>query len=69
MLAELGGVGLPPGGPLLEDVLGAGLLAVGRRGDAVAGPLGVAHVVRLLRDELEIAMALSGCAGLDSIAR
>lgn len=32
---------------------------------AAAGPLGVAHVLRLLRDELEIAMALSGCARLD----
>lgn len=34
---------------------------------AVAGPLGVAHVLRLLRDELEIAMALSGCVSVDRL--
>ena len=33
-------------------------------GLANAGAVGVAHVLRLLRDELEIAMALSGCARL-----
>lgn len=32
---------------------------------AAAGALGVAHALRLLRDELEIAMALSGCKTLD----
>lgn len=36
---------------------------------AAAGPLGVAHVLRLLRDELEIAMALTGCATLADIRR
>jgi 4-hydroxymandelate oxidase len=30
-------------------------------GLANAGAHGVAHVLRLLRDELEIAMALTGC--------
>jgi 4-hydroxymandelate oxidase len=42
-------------------------LLVGRPiayGLAVAGALGVSHVLRLLRDELEIAMALTGCASL-----
>jgi len=34
---------------------------------AVAGALGVAHVLRLLRDELEIAMALTGCATLAEV--
>ncbi|MDO8371304.1 MAG: alpha-hydroxy-acid oxidizing protein, partial [Polaromonas sp.] len=34
-------------------------------GLANAGALGVAHVLRLLRDELEIAMALCGCATLE----
>ena len=29
--------------------------------------MGVAHVLRLLRDELEIAMALTGCAQLQDI--
>jgi 4-hydroxymandelate oxidase len=28
---------------------------------------GVAHVIRLLRDELEIAMALTGCRTLQAI--
>ena len=31
---------------------------------AVGGPHGVAHLLRLLRDELEVAMALCGCATL-----
>lgn len=50
--------------------LGARAVLVGRpqvHGLATAGALGVAHVLRLLRDELEIAMALSGCATLDQI--
>jgi isopentenyl diphosphate isomerase/L-lactate dehydrogenase-like FMN-dependent dehydrogenase len=34
---------------------------------SVAGALGVAHMVRLLREELEIAMALAGCATLHDI--
>jgi 4-hydroxymandelate oxidase len=47
--------------------LGASAVLIGRPyvyGLANAGALGVAHVIRLLRDELEIAMALSGCATL-----
>lgn len=47
--------------------LGARAVLVGRPavwGLANAGAVGVAHVLRLLRDELEIAMALSGCATL-----
>ena len=50
--------------------LGARAVLIGRpqvHGLATAGALGVAHVLRLLRDELEIAMALSGCATLDQI--
>jgi 4-hydroxymandelate oxidase len=34
-------------------------------GLANAGATGVAHVIRLLRDELEIAMALCGCRTLE----
>lgn len=34
---------------------------------AAAGPLGVAHVIRLMRDELEMTMALTGCAHLSDI--
>jgi len=47
--------------------LGASAVLVGRPvvwGLANAGASGVAHVLRLLRDELEVAMALTGCATL-----
>ncbi len=47
--------------------LGASGVLVGRPavwGLANAGAAGVAHVLRLLRDELEVAMALTGCATL-----
>jgi len=47
--------------------LGASAVLVGRpavHGLAHAGAAGVAHVLRLLRDELEVAMALTGCATL-----
>jgi 4-hydroxymandelate oxidase len=46
---------------------GASAVLIGRPvvyGLAVAGALGVSHVLRLLRDELEIAMALTGCKTL-----
>lgn len=48
--------------------LGASAVLVGRPavyGLANAGAAGVAHVVRLLRDELEVAMALTGCKTLE----
>lgn len=47
--------------------LGASAVLAGRPyvfGLANAGAVGVAHVIRLLRDELEIAMALTGCSTL-----
>lgn len=47
--------------------LGAQAVLVGRPvvyGLAVSGAYGVAHVLRLLRDELAVAMALSGCRTL-----
>ena len=50
--------------------LGATAVLAGRQpiaGLAVAGAAGVSHVLRLLRDELEIAMMLTGCASLDEI--
>jgi 4-hydroxymandelate oxidase len=50
--------------------LGARAVLVGRPvawGLANAGAVGVAHVLRLLQDELEIAMALCGVATLDRI--
>ena len=51
--------------------LGASAVLVGRpvlHGLATGGAHGVAHVLRLLIDELEIAMALCGCPTLDDIA-
>lgn len=50
--------------------LGARAVLVGRpwvHGLAVAGPLGAAHALKILREELEVAMALTGCATLDDI--
>ncbi|MDO9479183.1 MAG: alpha-hydroxy acid oxidase [Hydrogenophaga sp.] len=47
--------------------LGASAVLVGRpilHGLTNAGATGVAHVIRLLRDELEMAMALTGCRTL-----
>lgn len=50
--------------------LGASAVMIGRPyvyGLAVAGSLGVAHVLSILRTELEMAMALTGCATLADI--
>ncbi len=50
---------------------GAQAVLVGRPyvwGLAAAGPMGVAHVIRLLRDELEMTMALMGCPSVAAIA-
>ena len=52
--------------------LGASAVLLGRPyvyGLANAGAMGVAHVLRLLRDELEIAMALCGCRTLAQARR
>ena len=57
---------------LVALALGAKAVLVGRPiacGLAVAGDLGVSHVLRLLRDELEVAMLLSGCATVQDIHR
>ena len=50
--------------------LGANAVLLGRPvfyAQAVAGPLGVAHCLRILRDELEATMALCGCATVADI--
>ncbi|SHJ74043.1 4-hydroxymandelate oxidase [Roseomonas rosea] len=50
--------------------LGAQAVLVGRpvlHGLAVAGAMGVAHVLKLLRTELEVAMVQTGCPTLDAI--
>ncbi len=49
---------------------GARAVLVGRPyvwGLAAAGPMGVAHVIRLLRDELEMTMALLGHSSVDAV--
>ena len=49
---------------------GARAVLVGRPyvwGLAAAGPMGVAHVIRLLRDELEMTMALMGCSTIAAV--
>ena len=50
--------------------LGANAVLIGRpqlHALAVAGALGVAHMLKLLRDELEITMALAGCPTIADI--
>ncbi|WP_194094541.1 alpha-hydroxy acid oxidase [Marivivens aquimaris] len=52
--------------------LGADAVLIGRPvlcGLVMGGALGVSHVLRLLRDELEITMALTGCRTLGDITR
>ena len=49
---------------------GANAVMIGRpyiHALATAGALGVAHLIRLLREELEISMALTGCKTLTDI--
>ena len=49
---------------------GAKAVLIGRPvlwGLAVAGKIGVSHIISLLQDELNLAMALSGCASLGDI--
>ncbi len=51
--------------------LGADAVMIGRPvmyGLATAGAMGVAHTLRLLRDELELTMALCGCETLGDIS-
>jgi len=67
-LALLADGGIRRGSDVLKAIaLGADAVLIGRPalcGLTNAGAAGVAHVLRLLRDELEIAMALTGCATL-----
>ena len=64
--------GIRRGTDVLKAIaLGANAVLIGRPyvyGLANAGALGGAHVLRLLRDELEIAMALCGCATLAQVS-
>ncbi|TCH96756.1 alpha-hydroxy-acid oxidizing protein [Roseococcus sp. SYP-B2431] len=65
--------GIRRGSDVLKALaLGAKAVLVGRPclyGLAVGGGVGVAHVMKILRTELEIAMALTGCASLEAIDR
>ena len=74
---------VPPNFPLIVDggirrgsdvfkaiALGASAVCIGRpyiHGLAVAGALGVAHVIKILKEEFEITMALAGTATLNEI--
>jgi 4-hydroxymandelate oxidase len=64
--------GIRRGTDVLKAIaLGASAVMVGRPyvyGLSNAGAVGVAHVLRLLRDELEVAMALCGCATLAQVS-
>ena len=58
------------GDAFIALALGATAVLIGRPylwALAAGGGLGVAHVIRLLRDELEMTMALTGCARLTDI--
>jgi 4-hydroxymandelate oxidase len=63
--------GIRRGGDVLKALaLGASAVLVGRPyvyGLASAGAVGVAHVLRILRAELEVAMALTGCRDLAAV--
>ena len=64
--------GFRSGGDVFKALaLGADAVMVGRpyaKGLAVAGALGVAHVLKLLREDLELTMALAGCPTLAAIS-
>lgn len=63
--------GVRGGGDVFKALaLGARAVFVGRaymHGLAAAGAVGVSHVLHMLRAELEVAMALTGCRTLDDI--
>lgn len=65
--------GIRRGSDIIKAIaLGANAVLIGRPQAfslAVAGALGVAHMLRLLKEELEITMALCGCPHIDDINR
>ena len=65
--------GIRSGGDVFKAIaLGADAVLVGRLqvyALAVAGALGVAHMLKLLREELEACMAQAGCATLADVRR
>lgn len=64
--------GIPRGSDIFEALaLAATAVCIGRpyiHGLAVAGALGVAHVIKILKEEFEICMALAGTAILNQIS-
>ena len=59
-------------GPWMVASLGASAVLVGRpqmHALAVAGMLGVAHMLYLLRAEFELAMAQTGCQSIENIEK
>lgn len=65
--------GIRRGTDVLKSIaLGASAVMIGQpimHALAVAGPVGVVHLLTILRAELEVAMALTGCASLGAIER
>ena len=63
--------GIRSGSDIFKAIaMGADAVLIGRLqvyALAVAGALGVAHMIKLLREELELCMAISGCASLQDI--
>ena len=63
--------GIRSGGDIFKAIaLGADAVLIGRLqvyALSVAGALGVAHMLKLLREELELTMAVAGCSSLDDI--
>ena len=63
--------GIRRGSDIIKAIaLGANAVCIGRPqiwALAVAGPLGVAHMLKLLHQELEMNMALCGCATIAEI--
>ncbi len=65
--------GIRSGSDIFKAIaLGADAVAIGRLqvyALSVAGALGVAHLLKLLREELEVCMAMTGCTSLADIRR
>jgi len=63
--------GIRSGGDIFKAIaLGADAVLIGRLqvyALSVAGALGVAHMLKLLREELELTMAVAGCSSLNDI--
>lgn len=65
--------GIRSGADIFKAIaLGADAVLIGRLqvyALSVAGALGVAHMLKLLREELELTMAMAGCSNIDEIKK